>query len=248
MSPGPKVGLRVSMKGADAYLPCLRRAFPAPTAWYGPYGSFDPRFDYVLYVQNLDQQPLLRFLNFLKGTLLVQSALDEVWALDMHMVNESERTEIGEAVYRAKTYGPSHLGDPAVAEELANLMGSRAAEHPGLCRADVVLGVPANPVKQPHNLPELLALGVSRSAGLPLEQRLLVKVRPTEEIKDLPNEGKLDALAGAFEVTRPLRGEHVVLVDDLYFSGSTMGYLAGLLREAGASSVVGVVATKTLRS
>jgi len=236
------------MKGAEAYLPCLRRAFPSPTAWYGPYGSFDPRFDYVLYVQNLDQEPLLEFLAFLKEALLVPSALDEVWALDMHMVNESERTQIGEAVYRAKTYGPGHLGDSAIGEKLANLMGSRFAEHPGICRADLVLGVPANPPKQPHNLPEVLALGVSRSAGLPLDQELLIKVRPTSEIKDLPNEDKLDALEGAYKVARPLKGEDVVIVDDLYFSGSTMGYIAGLLSDAGASSVVGLVATKTLRS
>ena len=64
-----------------AYAPVLQRAFQSPAKWYGPYDSFDHRYDYVLYVQHSTEDALRRFFGFLADTLLVDSMLDEAWAL-----------------------------------------------------------------------------------------------------------------------------------------------------------------------
>ena len=76
---------------------------------------------------------------------------------------------------------------------------------------------------------------------------VLVKTRPTN-IKNMPNEQKLAALEGAYGVTDRFTSSSVLLIDDLFYSGSTLGHLAALLRAAGAGTVIGLVATKTLRS
>ena len=126
-------------------------------------------------------------------------------------------------------------------------MATRASLHPGICGVDLVVPVPANPVREPHNLPDVLATGIANQIGKPCLPEAVVKTRPTH-IKDLPNEEKLAILDRAYEVTRPLEGSTVLLVDDLLLSGSTLGHIAALMRAAGAEAVIGFVATKTLRS
>ncbi|MGH7589127.1 MAG: phosphoribosyltransferase family protein [Gemmatimonadota bacterium] len=71
-------------------------------------------------------------------------------------------------------------------------------------------------------------------------------MKPTE-IKGLECEDKHAALEGAYEVEGDVLGRSIVLVDDLIRSGSTLGFIAALLREQGASRVLGLAATKTVR-
>ncbi|OFW75508.1 MAG: hypothetical protein A2Y55_11950 [Actinobacteria bacterium RBG_16_68_12] len=242
----PKVGLRLWLAGSPGYVRILQRAFPPPVSWYGPYTSFDSRFDSVVYMQGVEEDQLRRFLGFLSDTLFVETALDEAWALDMHMRDVVDRTGTGDLVFRAKTYA-GKPGEPEAAAELAGLVAARAAHHPGINRAGLVVPVPANPPREPHNLPEVLAVELARAIGRPCRLDVLVKTRPTN-VKDLPNEEKLAALADAYVVTGRLDGRSIVLVDDLLHSGSTLNHLGGLLRAAGTSDIIGFVATKTLRS
>ena len=232
--------------GSERYTAVLAKAFPSPVGWYGPYESYDRRFDYVLYLQGLDDSALRPFLGFLEETILVDSALDEIWALEMHMKDPDARTDIGELVYRAKAY-EGKPGEPAAATDLAARIAGRMALHPGIRRADAVVPIPANPPKEPHNLPDVLAAEVARVIDRPCRLDLLQKTRPTD-VKNLANEDKLDALDGAYSVSGRIDGLRVLLVDDLCRSGSTLGYAGALMRASGASEVVGIVATKTLRS
>lgn len=245
LGPAPKVGLRLYVKGSDRYVEVLRRALP-DAAWFGPFDAYQSRFDYVLYIQRLDETVLKPFLDFLSSTLLLVTTLDECWALEVHMT-PSGRGEVGSIVYRAKTYRPKR-GDRRAAESLAELMAARAWLHPGITGASWIVGVPANPPKEPYNLPELLAGEISTRVGIRHGAGLLRKLRPTPEIKSLPNEEKPAAIEGAYEVTRRLDGDSIVLVDDLLYSGTTISHLGNLLRGAGASRVIGLVATKTRRS
>jgi Phosphoribosyl transferase domain len=246
LEPGTKAGFRIRLAGPQLYVPILQKVFPTPASWFGPYDSFDKRFDRVLYVQGADADPLKAFLTFLTQTLLVETMLDETWALDMHMTDGGDRTTIGESVYRAKTYS-GKPGDRETAADLALLMANRVVTHPEVKRADLIVPVPANPPRLPHNLPDVLASQISRVAGRPLAQDVLIKTRPTN-VKNLPNEEKIAALAGAYQVTTRIEAQTVVLVDDLLYSGSTLSQIGGLLRKAGASYIIGVVATKTLGS
>jgi hypothetical protein len=246
LRPGSKAGLRLSIAGTKSYARVLQSAFGAPAVWYGPYDSFDKRYDYVLYVQQLTEAEIRPFLSFLTSTLMVDSVLEEAWALGMHMSDEGDRTDLGELVYRAKTYS-GKPGETAAARELGDLMAARAALHPRIQLVDLVLPVPVYPPRRPHNLPDVLAERVAGAIGATYSPDGLVKTRSTD-IKNLPNDEKLAALTDAFQVTKRIEGARVLLIDDLLFSGSTLGYLAGLLREAGVASVFGFVATKTLRS
>jgi predicted amidophosphoribosyltransferase len=229
-------------RGSGLLARILQRAFPPPASWYGPYGACEVGFSWGVHVRKLPEDQLRPFLRFLTKTLFVETFLDEAWAVAKHRRNGVDRTGIGELVYRAK-----YEGDAKAVRELAALVAERAAQHPGIRRADLVLAVPACPSRTSLMLPDVLAEAIARAIDRPRPRDVLVKTRPTN-VKDLAGaEERVAALQGAYHVTRRLEGRRVVLVDDLLQSGSTLNHVAGLLRQAGASEVIGFAATKTLR-
>lgn len=140
----------------------------------GPMNPFDPKYDWAVYGQDVDQTALGSFLEFASSSLLIPTALDECWVLSTHM-GSGVRTPVGELVYKAKTY-LGKPGEPEAAEELCRMLGERILKHPAMQRAHGIVGVPANPSKEPHNLPELMAERASRILGIPLLNGLITKV------------------------------------------------------------------------
>lgn len=58
---------------------------------------------------------------------------------------------------------------------------------------------------------------------------------------------KLKTLRGAIEITGDVEGKSVILIDDLYQSGSTMWTVAKLLKKKGAKRVLGLACVKSWR-
>ena len=129
------------------------------------------------------------------------------------MVDASNRTEIGNLIYQAKTYkgfrDTPKPGDPEKARQLSELMAERYCAHPRVCSADWIVGVPANPRKEPNNLPELLAKEIARRSGVALGEGLLEKVCPTGEMKKGGDEAKLAEMVEAFRVVGEVEGQTV---------------------------------------
>jgi ComF family protein len=85
----------------------------------------------------------------------------------------------------------------------------------------------------------LVASELSRQWGLPTNFHLLRRVKRTKPLKGLNHIQRRKAVAGAFKVAGPdrLKGRTVVLIDDVFTSGSTAEACARVLRRAGASRV-----------
>jgi len=58
---------------------------------------------------------------------------------------------------------------------------------------------------------------------------------------------KLSSLVGTIEVTRRVAGT-ILLIDDLYQSGTSLNYAAMLLMGAGAERIFGLACEKTIRN
>ena len=160
---------------------------------------------------------------------------------------------MGELVIRAKSYA-TWPGERDAAGRLAACLAWWArhlADHVPVSKidsADVVCAVPANPPKQPFNLPDVLAAAVGRRLAVPFEPRLLRKVRPTAEIKFATDrKSKLSELAGAFEVSADVRDKVVVVVDDVVLSGATLETIGSALRADGAKRIISLVATRATK-
>ena len=87
------------------------------------------------------------------------------------------------------------------------------------------------------NQAELLAKELSRYAGIPVDTAILKKCHATRSQKKLDAAERKKNLQKAFQVVGNPAGMRILLIDDVYTTGSTMDVLAKLLLEKGASHV-----------
>jgi ComF family protein len=105
--------------------------------------------------------------------------------------------------------------------------------------ADLLAPVPLHPKRIKHrgfNQALLLAQGFS---GVPVAREALVRTRPTAPQVGLNPKKRRDNVRGAFAVPDPglVKGKNVLLMDDLFTTGSTVTECARVLRQAGARQV-----------
>ena len=114
--------------------------------------------------------------------------------------------------------------------------------------ADVITYIPPDPVRQLRRAchpAQALAHELARRWTLPCE-RLLERTRLTGRQATLPLAERRGNVRHVFAPTREARGR-VLLVDDVYTSGSTVSAAASALRRAGASRVEVVTFLRALR-
>lgn len=130
-------------------------------------------------------------------------------------------------------------GVPALAEPLSRMMIEtwRRAN----LQADVIVPVPLHSRRRRergYNQSELLAKQLGRCLGVPVEPRALRRVRYTSQQARLDASARKLNVQGAFVAQRSLsNGKHIVLVDDVFTTGATMGECAAALLDAGAGRV-----------
>lgn len=115
-------------------------------------------------------------------------------------------------------------------------------------KADVLVPVPVHPSRKRrrgYNQAEELAKRLSREWGILMEDQLLIRSRKTAPQRDLNPQERLKNLQEAFRLhPRYQAGEMkirlpqcVVLVDDIYTTGSTIEACSRVLREAGVPRI-----------
>ncbi|MCX4315207.1 MAG: ComF family protein [Lachnospiraceae bacterium] len=110
---------------------------------------------------------------------------------------------------------------------------------------EAVIPVPLYKVRRQergYNQAELLAAGVAKGLGLPLVTDFLVRSKGTRPQKELGLQERQQNVQKAFSIDlRSRQGENpparVLLVDDIYTTGSTAEACSKVLRQAGVRSV-----------
>lgn len=88
------------------------------------------------------------------------------------------------------------------------------------------------------NQAELTARKIGESLGIPVKTGLLLRTKKTSPQKELNDTQRRANLKNAFQVSQnDVRLKKVVLVDDIYTTGSTMDAAASVLLEHGAEKV-----------
>ena len=117
--------------------------------------------------------------------------------------------------------------------------------------ADVIVPVPLHKIRRRErgfNQAELLSKRLAKRLKLPHQGILLVRKRPRPDEHLLTSNERWEAVRGAF-ATRPgsqVDKQRVLLVDDVMTTGATLDACAKALREAGASSVLGLTVARAI--
>lgn len=107
-------------------------------------------------------------------------------------------------------------------------------------RPDMIVPVPMHPAKlrvRGFNQSEYIGNRLSELSGIPVNCHLIKKTRRTASQKKLNASQRRRNLREAFEVQEQVDGRRILLVDDVFTTGSTMDAMAQALRERGASGI-----------
>ena len=139
--------------------------------------------------------------------------------------------------------------DPGWAGALATLLRSTPWVEPTLEAADRVLPVPLSDERLRERGFNQSALLARHLAGAKADARSLLRLHASEAQSSLPRAQRLRNLRGAFAVeparAATLRGQRVVLLDDVMTTGATAQAATLALREAGVAQVTVVVLART---
>lgn len=105
---------------------------------------------------------------------------------------------------------------------------------------DMVVSVPLHPkrrIARGFDQSALLVQPLAKSLGVPLRRNVLARTRDTPAQAQLDAEARDRNVHGAFR-SAPLRGERVLLFDDVRTTGATLEAASAALFEAGAGTVV----------
>lgn len=118
-------------------------------------------------------------------------------------------------------------------------------------RVDLLMPVPIHPARlreREFNQSLLLADRMNRTLRLPLSFDNLIRLRPTPPQTTLSRSARLKNLRHVFAVRRPdeVRERRILLIDDVFTTGTTVNECAKTLRKAGAADVYVCTLARTL--
>ena len=132
---------------------------------------------------------------------------------------------------------------PHICTRLRNIILRTFNKHDAALRGDVVIPVPLHRVREKQrgfNQATLIARAICRGYALQLDDRSLKRFKATERHRaGMDANDRAQSVENAFEVVRPrlIDGASILLVDDLYTTGSTICAATHALIEAGAQRV-----------
>ena len=100
--------------------------------------------------------------------------------------------------------------------------------------------------KRGFNQAEEIAKEISIFLKIPLVNNILIKIRETLPQVELSDKEREENILGAFSCQNKneIKGKKILLVDDVYTTGSTLEECARVLKEAGAKEVWGLVVAR----
>jgi ComF family protein len=133
--------------------------------------------------------------------------------------------------------------------DLADVFGRLlATREPLLREADLVLAAPPSHERESvrgFNQSRQIAKRYARQAGIALWDGILLRVRHLAPQQSLAREARQRNVRGAFVVTGDVRGQRVVVVDDVMTTDSPLVVIASVLKRARTARVMNRLVART---
>ena len=140
--------------------------------------------------------------------------------------------------YRAMIHGFKYHGQWKTCLRLGAMFGAELSESGLYDTVEVVVPLPLHPFKRcrrGYNQSEYIAEGIAAQLGVEVDRRSVRRTRNTASQALKPRRERAGNVEDAFAVCRPerLAGRHVLLVDDVMTTGSTLlSCASAILRDA----------------
>lgn len=148
----------------------------------------------------------------------------------------SHTGNVPRAIYQFKFHNKRYYAK-IFAEEMAHVH----AEWIRRCGIELIVPVPLHAARRRQrgfNQAELVARELGRKLEIPVDTKLVFRIRNTRPQKQLGGRERGQNLRGAFAVSRRERyPQKILLIDDIYTTGSTVHRIAMLLKKAGVQKV-----------
>ncbi|HTD98583.1 MAG TPA: phosphoribosyltransferase family protein [Mucilaginibacter sp.] len=120
-----------------------------------------------------------------------------------------------------------YKGIQKIGDMLGNIAGEQLAVSPVFSKADVIIPVPLHKSrlrKRGYNQSTCFAEGLSQKLNIPVDEHNLVRVRATETQTHRSRFLRFENMQEVFAMVNPqaLINKHVILVDDVVTTGSTL--------------------------
>lgn len=159
-----------------------------------------------------------------------------------HPKFDTKRSEVGELLYRLK-----YRSDKSVLNELVEVAEGFVREwNPGVT---ILVPVPPSRVRAEQPV-RLIAERLGASIGISVDLNGVTRVKEIPELKNVyAYDERLRLLNGAHKVEASVvKGQKILLFDDLYRSGATMNAITAALYDEGTAAEVHALALTRTRS
>ncbi len=143
---------------------------------------------------------------------------------------------VASSIYRFKYRGREEYA-AYYAERMAAVLGKRLLA----LQPDALVPVPIHRSKlhiRGYNQAEVLAVELGKRLTIPVNTKLIRRVEKTVPMKDLSARERQNNLKRAFKICdNDVKLKTIVIIDDIYTTGSTVDAMAHVLRGAGAEHI-----------
>lgn len=178
-----------------------------------------------------------RYFEIELGQKLCADCQQEKWSFSLHRSATRYEGRIKEIIVLFK-YGRIKL----LGKDIARLALSFLTENEFWDGLDLIIPVPLSSRRKRErgfNQAEILAKHISFAKGIPLASQAMVKVKENLPQACLEGRARRDNVKGVYKVEREslIRGRVILLVDDVFTTGSTIEECSLTLKKAGALEV-----------
>jgi ComF family protein len=129
-----------------------------------------------------------------------------------------------------------YFSAPKIGEYVGEIMANRLLPTGFFRGVDVIVPIPLYKVRareRGYNQSDCIARGLSRKTGLPMDAGVVVRTRHNPTQTHLTRMERRENVRDLFAVTHPerLQGKHILLIDDVLTTGSTLLSCAVVLAE-----------------
>lgn len=138
-------------------------------------------------------------------------------------------------------------GDRAFFDALSYLLKDMLNDMAQLSEFDAVVPVPLSKKRfseRGYNQSALLAKPLSEHFGIEYRDDILTKIRETKRQSRIDLSERLTNVRGAFAASEEAHEKSIILVDDIFTTGTTLSECAAALKISGAATIVAVTLAK----